>query len=139
MTWTSLILAGLLAAAPTASSNTEPTCTTREECGVLGRTWIVKAADNICGLSDASQLSNPAKVDFDELMGATPEMQEIEDNGVDPDSPEGVRLKTAAADRVTKASEKVRVDEGHCSVWKKIRHKDGRDITDLTDEILEEL
>ena len=137
MTWTSLILAGLLAAAPSAPADT--TCTVMEECDVLGRTWIVNASDNICGLSEASQLSNPARVDFSKLMKATPEMKKIEKDGIDPKSPEGLRLKTAAADRVAKAAEKVRVDQGHCSVWKKIKHKDGRDITDLTDDISEEL
>ena len=143
MTWKSLILAGLMAAASiehaTAASAGAPNCTGAEELSVLGKTWIIKSADNICGLSEASQLSSPAKVDFSKLMKATPEMKQITDDGIDPKSPEGVRLKNAAADRVAKAAEVVRVDQGHCSVWKKIKHKDGREITDLTDEILEEL
>lgn len=140
MTMTSLILAGLLLAPGAAASPPDPTpSSTSQEVRTVGRTWIVRAADNICGLSEASQLSSPAKVDYPKLLKATPEMKQIDEDGIDPTSPEGVRLKAAAADRVAKAAEKVRVDEGHCSVWKKIKHKDGRAITDLTDEILGEI
>ena len=48
------------------------------------------------------------------------------------DTPEGIQLKQAAVDRIRKASDTVRKDQGHCSVWKSISHRDGRAITDLT-------
>lgn len=104
-----------------------------------GRTWIVKPSDNICGLSDATQLSNPARVDYKKLLAATPEMKEIVKEGIDPQSPEGIQLRTEAADRVAKAAEKVRQSLGHCSVWKAIRHRDGRKVPDITKKVLAEL
>ncbi|MCC6408333.1 MAG: hypothetical protein IT453_14305 [Planctomycetes bacterium] len=101
----------------------------------LGKDWIVKAADNICGLKDASQLSNPAVVDYDALLAATPEMKTMRDQKIDANSPEGIRLSNAAVDRVTKACEEIRTQLGHCSVWKEIRHRDGRTLTDITAKV----
>jgi hypothetical protein len=100
-----------------------------------GRDWIVKAADNICGLHDANQLSSPAVVDFSVLMAATPEMKKMRDQKIDPSTPDGIALKTAAVNRVTTACETVRVANGNCSVWKEIKHKDGRAIADVTEKV----
>lgn len=100
-----------------------------------GKEWIAKAADNICGLRDLGQLSNPAQVDFGALMSATPEMHTLKDQKIEPTSPEGIKLTNAAADRVTKACEDVRAREGYCSVWKEIRHRDGRSVTDITEKV----
>ena len=97
--------------------------------------WIAKEADNICGLRDPKTLSNPAKVDFDKLMKATPEMKRIDKEGIDPKSAEGIQLRAKAVDRVTKASKAVMGERGNCSVWKKIRHKDGRTIPDITSTV----
>lgn len=99
----------------------------------LNADWIVNTGDNVCGLRDPRMLSNPAKIDYDALLAATPEMQKIKRDGIDPSSAEGIQLKQQAIDRVTKACENVRVAQGHCSVWKTISHKDGRAITDITD------
>lgn len=101
--------------------------------------WIVDRADNICGLDDAKMLSKPAKVDYDALLKATTEMKKIRDNKIDPSSPEGIRLRQAAVDRVRSASDKVRVAEGYCSVWKDIRHQDGRTVPDITDLVKAQL
>ncbi len=103
------------------------------------QTWIAEKSDNICGLSDPKKLSNPAKVDYDALLKATAEMKKLEKEGIDPDSPQGKQLRKEATDKVTKASEKIRKKQGHCSVWKQIRHKDGRAVTDLTDDIKKEI
>jgi hypothetical protein len=94
--------------------------------------WIVDRADNICGLDDARMLSKPAKVDYDALLSATPEMKKLKDDKVDPNSSEGIQLRQKAVDRIRTAAEKVRQAEGHCSVWKDVRHSDGRVITDIT-------
>jgi hypothetical protein len=102
---------------------------------VVGKDWIVKATDNICGLKDANQLSNPAVVDYEALLSNTPEMKQMRDQKIDPNSPEGIRLANAAADRVQQACETVRSSLGHCSVWKEIRHRDGRTITDITNQV----
>ena len=104
-----------------------------------GARWIVDRADNICGLDDAKMLSKPAKVDYDALLKATAEMKKIRDDKIDPSSPEGIRLRQAAADRVRSAADKVRVAEGYCSIWKQIRHQDGRVIPDVTDQVKAQL
>ena len=54
-------------------------------------------------------------------------------SNIAPASPEGIQLKQAACDRVRQASDGVRGDRGYCSVWKTIRHKDGREVPDITD------
>lgn len=95
--------------------------------------WILNAQDNVCGLRDPRMLSNPGRINYDTLMAATPELQKLKREGIDPGSAEGIQLKQQAIDRVTKASESVRVTQGHCSVWKAISHKDGRAIADLTE------
>ena len=100
-----------------------------------GSGWVVDKADNICGLDDPKMLSKPAKVDYDALLKATPEMKKIKDDKIDPNSPQGIQLRQAAATRVQTAAEKVRVADGYCSVWKTIRHQDGRAIPDITDAV----
>lgn len=102
---------------------------------IAGRDWILKAENNICGLRDANQLSSPAVVDFQALMDATPEMKKVRDQKIDPNSPDGITLRTAAASRVTSACDVVRVANSHCSIWKEIKHKDGRAIPDVTDKV----
>lgn len=94
--------------------------------------WVVDRADNICGLDDARMLSKPAKVDYEALLSATPEMKKMKDDKVDPNSSEGIQLRQKAVDRIRTAADKVRQAEGHCSVWKDVRHTDGRVIADIT-------
>lgn len=101
--------------------------------------WIVDRSDNICGLDDPKMLSKPAKLDYDALLKSTPEMKKIKDDKIDPNSPEGIQLRQAAASRVQKAAEKVRSSSGYCSIWKTIRHQDGRAIPDVTDAVKAQL
>lgn len=101
--------------------------------------WIVDRADNICGLDDPRMLSRPAKVDYDSLLRATPEMKKMRDEKIDANSSEGIQLRQSAVDRVRKACEKVRLSAGHCSVWKQIRHQDGRTLPDISDLVREQL
>ena len=98
-------------------------------------TWVANAADNICGLSDLRQVSDPAKVDYPELWGKTPEIRKMKDEDIDPDSAEGIQLQQEATDRIREACDEVREDEGYCSVWKRISHDDGRRIADITDAV----
>lgn len=102
----------------------------------VGRDWILRAADNVCGLRDANQLTHPGVIDFDACLAATPEMKKIESQGIDPKSAEGIQLRSAAVTRVSNAAEAVRVAGGYCSVWKEIRHKDGRAIDDLSSQVI---
>lgn len=110
-----------------------------EAPALSARAWIVKSGDNLCGLREASQLSNPALVDYDALLKATPEMEKLEREGIDPASPKGVQLKAKATDRVAEAAEDVRKAQGHCSVWKAVRHKDGRSVPDVTSLVMGQL
>lgn len=98
--------------------------------------WQVDKSDNICGLDDARQLSNPVVVDYDRLMAATPEMKRLKDEKIDPNSSEGIQLRQKAVDRIREKSEALRVQKGYCSVWKAARHSDGRAIADVTDSVI---
>ena len=95
--------------------------------------WVVDRADNICGLDDAKMLSKPAKVDYDALLKATPQYKKIRDNKIDVNSPEGIQLRQEAANKVRDACDKIRQQDGYCSVWKSIRHTDNRVVADVTD------
>jgi len=107
-----------------------------EAAAPFGRDWILRASDNVCGLRDANQLTHPALIDFEACLAATPEMKKIESQGIDPKSAEGIQLRSAAVTRLTNAADSVRTSGGYCSVWKEIRHKDGRAIDDLTSQVI---
>lgn len=102
-------------------------------------TWIADRTENICGLDDPKMLSNPAKVDYDTLLKATAEWKKMKDEKIDPNSAEGIQLRQKAAERVRDACEKSRTAKSYCSVWKSIRHADGRSIPDITDAVKESL
>lgn len=109
------------------------------ERAVVADGWIADASDNICGLRDPKQLSNPAVVQYPVLWEATPEIKEMKREGIDPDSAEGKRLKQEAEDRIAKLAKKVMKSDSHCSVWKKVSHTDGRTVTDLTEKMKKKL
>jgi hypothetical protein len=129
-----LFVAGLVASSPTAA----PLDGTRDVQGLAAAesSWIVKRTDNIVGLKDANQLSNPAVINFKRCLAATPEMKKMKKDGIGPDSPEGIRLRSTGVNRVTRAANTVRKAGGYCSVWKKVKHKDGRRIPDLTTRVV---
>jgi len=108
-----------------------------EEESIAG--WICDEVDNICGLKDAGKLSNPARVNWPSLWDDTPEIKKMKDEGVNPDSPEGLRLQQKATQRLTRGCETERKAGAHCSVWKKIRHEDGRRVADLTEKVRKHL
>ncbi|MFT5080507.1 MAG: hypothetical protein ACI9D0_000270 [Bacteroidia bacterium] len=97
--------------------------------------WVVVQSDNICGLKKARQLSNPGKVDFQSLFDSTEEAKKIKKDGIDLSSPEGSQLKSAAYERIRKASVKVMNDRSLCSVWKKISSRSGKAISDVTESV----
>jgi hypothetical protein len=105
----------------------------------LTQTWICDRSDNICGLDDPRMLSKPCKVDYDALLKATPEMKKITNDKIDPNSSEGINLRQKAVDRIRDKAEAVRTANGYCSVWKTIRHADGRNIPDITDLVKAQL
>lgn len=104
-----------------------------------GTPYVVNKSDNICGLDQPRQLTSPAVVDYASLVAATAEYREIEKKKIDPNSSEGITLMTKARARVLKACESVRSSNGHCSVWKEIRRRDKKAITDITDAVKRQL
>lgn len=102
--------------------------------GIAGQ-WVADRADNICGLDDLKMLSNPVKVDYEVLLKATPEMKKMRDEKIDANSSEGIQLRQKAVDRIRDKADSVRQANGYCSVWKTVRHSDGRAITDITESV----
>lgn len=98
--------------------------------------WQVDKSDNICGLDDARQLSNPVVVSYDRLLAATPEMKRMKDEKIDANSSEGIQLRQKAVDRIREKCDALRVQKGYCSVWKTARHSDGRAVADVTDSVI---
>ena len=105
------------------------------EGALLAKDWIAKVTDSICGLRDPNQVSNPAQIDFKACLDATPEMKKLVRDKIDVTTPEGIRLSNDAVNRVTSACETVRVANGYCSVWKTIKHKDARVVTDISEQV----
>ena len=101
--------------------------------------WEGKAEDNVCGLSEVRHVSNPAVIQYEALMRATPEMKEMKRKGIDKDSARGQVLISDARDRVKRAAKAVMSDKGYCSVWKKIQNKRGQKAADITDDVLQQL
>ena len=83
-----------------------------------GTPWIVDRSDNICGLDDPKVLSNPARVDYQDLLDATPEIKLMKREKITRDSARGIQLTNQAENRVRDECEAVRSDKGYCSVWK---------------------
>ncbi|MFT7667443.1 MAG: hypothetical protein ACI8X5_000122 [Planctomycetota bacterium] len=131
------IMAGSALASPTSAPDTQSEGIS-DVTAAFGD-WRIKSADNICGVSSSTQITNPAKVDYAKLMAATSEMKEIRREEIDKKSARGQALMTKAVARVLKASKRAMGDKGHCSVWKKISHKDGNKVTDLTRAVLDNI
>jgi hypothetical protein len=102
---------------------------------MLKSDYIIDKADSICGLESASQLTNPALVDYDKLLAITPEIRKMKKEKIKEDSAKGIQLRTAAEKRVSKACKTYMKDKSHCSIWKKIKRKDGKKIPDITNAI----
>jgi hypothetical protein len=138
--WSGLGIVAALAVAPAAAGVSHPgsapvLAPERVGVGVASGDWVVADADNVCGLTDARQLKNPAVVDYDALLDATPEVQEMKRKGIDRDTPRGQVLYNKAVDRVRNAAADVMKDKGYDSIWKTIKHKQGKKAPDATDEI----
>ena len=104
-----------------------------------GTPFRVLKADNLCGLSEARQLTVPAQVDYLKLLHATTEYKELLRRKLDPKSAQGIALLSSAKTRVIDACETARVNGGYCSVWRKISRRDGAAIPKLTAQVLKRL
>jgi len=101
--------------------------------------WVADEDDNICGIKDLKKVSNPAKVDYDDLWDATPQIKKMKEKKIDPESTEGKALRSQAKTLITKTCELVRAAKGHCGIWKTIKNEDGRKIPDVTEDVKEKL
>lgn len=101
--------------------------------------WIADEADNVCGVRSARQITHPASIKYSELLDATPEVQRMKRDGISRDSAQGQVLYAAAVDRVTQAARRVMNSNSYCSVWKQVRHQDGRSVPDVSSEVKAEL
>jgi hypothetical protein len=101
--------------------------------------WLADEADNICGIKDLKKVSNPAKVDYDGLWEATPQIKKMKEKKIDPESTEGKALRSQAKTLITKTCELVRAAKGNCGVWKAIKNEDKRVVPDVTKDVKEKL
>ncbi|MEO0652026.1 MAG: hypothetical protein AAFZ65_15240 [Planctomycetota bacterium] len=101
--------------------------------------WVASDSDHICGIQVPSHISNPATIDLNRALAATEEMRRMKRDGINPNSARGKALKNAAQRRVRDAATTVKDNLGHCSVWKAIRHSDGRTVADVTDQVVAEI
>ena len=133
--WLSLSLAIAISLAPSASASA-PTDALTPLVAQAPSGWQAKAQDNICGLLNQRQVTRPALVDYKKVLRATPELKDLARRGIDPRSAEGQILRQRAVDRVRRAASKVMRARGHCSIWKRISHRDARKVRDRTSEVL---
>ena len=101
--------------------------------------WSTISKDNICGLTSPRQLTQPARIDYRAALEATAEMKDLKKRGISLDSAEGQILREKAADRVRQIGSKLMRKRGHCSLWKEISHRDGRQVPDLTSALIASL
>lgn len=101
--------------------------------------WVAEEEDNICGIKDLKKVSNPAKVDYDDLWEATPQIKKMKEKKIDPESTEGKALRSQAKTLITKTCELVRAAKGHCGIWKAIKNEDKRSVPDVTKDVKDKL
>lgn len=123
----------------TSHSQPAPEAARAEGVHWVGDKWVAEDGDNICGIKDLKKVSNPAKVDYDDLWEATPQIKEMKEKKIDPESTEGKALRSQAKTLITKTCELVRAAKSYCGVWKAIKNEDGRKVPDVTDDVKEKL
>ena len=128
------LLVSIAAATPVVASS--PALEASSAAALVERGWVAKKGDNLCGLRDLNQISTPAKLNYKRCLAATPEMKKMKADGIKASSPEGIQLANAAATRVNTAANTIRLAGGFCSVWKSIKHNDGRTVSDITARVV---
>jgi len=105
-----------------------------------GVEWEADSSDNVCGVSDARQVTNPLVVEYDVVLNEAPSYKKITKNNIDINSAEGIILLAAAKGEVKKSCKTVQLAENGCSVWKKIVHKAGlKTAKNITSSVKDEL
>lgn len=98
--------------------------------------WVAEEADNLCGISNLKRVTNPALVNYDSLLDATPQMTEMREKRIKPDSIEGKTLREAARKLIVTKAQAVQKLGGYDGLWKAITNKDGRRIDDVTKDVI---
>lgn len=129
--------ASLVLGSPTPSAG--EAVETRTSASPAVFSWTARDTDHVCGISVLSQISNPGVVDLRRLLDATDEIKQMKRDGIDPNSAQGQALRNAAKRKVRTAADATKDQLGHCSIWKAISHADGREVPDLTQEVLRRL
>jgi hypothetical protein len=136
--WLSLAL--LLTSSMSPSAHAAPSYEqTAPEALSTTASWSTLSKNNICGLTNPRQLTQPARIDYRAALEATVEMKDLKQRGISLDSAEGQILRERAADRVRQIGSKLMKKRGHCSLWKEISHRDGRQVPDLTSALIASL
>lgn len=120
-------------------AHTDPVRPSRPALSIAADKWVAEDDDNICGIKDLKKVSNPAKVDYDGLWDATPQIKKMKEKKIDPESTEGKALRSQAKTLITKTCELVRAAKGYCGIWKTIKNEDGRTVPDATDDVKDKL
>jgi Skp family chaperone for outer membrane proteins len=92
-------------------------------------------------VGSASNTSAPAIVDEAKLRDATAEWQRIQSEGIDPDSAQGKQLIVRMNQRIRDAVKGIAESQGRDMVVRKgdITDRQGRDVVDLTDQVVSRL
>ena len=98
--------------------------------------YVADPVDCVVGLDQPRQLQNPAHVDHPRALEATPPVREMRRRRIDPDSAEGIILRSRGEGLVRQACQVVMDEEGFDSVWRRIRRRDGVPIPDVTARVI---
>ena len=134
----SIALGGFVNATPSATLAPEISAPNGPEMPLVGG-WVFKSSDHISGIKTKKKISNPAKIDYDDVLASTAQMKRIEREKIDPKSREGKALRNEAKRAVVSACTTVHQAQRHCGIWKAISHSDGRRIPDVSKLVKDEL
>jgi len=101
-----------------------------------GTPYIVKRADNICGISIPRHIAHPAKLNYDRVFQATPQARKMKRDRIDPESARGIILHNQGAALVRTKCVEIQQQKRYCSIWKRIRRRDGKPLPDITKLVL---
>jgi len=133
----SLVLASLVFTGNASATPADAPASQLSDAGsVLVHDWIAHKDANICGISKLKRVTNPALVDYETVMAATPQMIEIRERDIDPDSVQGRSLREAARSLLCSKAQLVQKEGGYDGIWKSIKNRDGRAIDDVSDEVI---
>lgn len=89
----------------------------------------------------AANTSAPATIDYAKVKEATREWKKLRNDGIDPDSAQGMQLLQQMSDRIREAASQAANDESRDLVVRKddIVDPQGKSVADLTDKVIGKL